>query len=61
MTNGGFSLSTGGLMRFFVRFPENPSSINEATAAAHGADFRRFLTAVASLVGQFSKLFLDGS
>jgi hypothetical protein len=58
MTNGGFSLSSRG---FFGSFPENPSLVNEATAATPCAGFPSFPTAVASLVGQFSKLFLDGS
>jgi hypothetical protein len=42
-------------------FPGISSFINEATAATVLAGFPRLPTAVASLVAQFSKLFLDGS
>jgi hypothetical protein len=48
-------------MGFFRSFPETSSFVNEATAATPLTAFPQFLTAVASLVGQFSKLFLDGS
>jgi hypothetical protein len=60
MTNGGFSLSTGTDGGSLASL-ENSSFINEATAATPSAGFRCFPTAVASLVAQFSKLFLDGS
>jgi hypothetical protein len=61
MIDGGFSLSLQGvLVGFFGRFLEGSSFVNEATATTARANFPRFPTAVASLVGQLSKLFLDG-